>query len=529
MGTSPDVGGSRGLGRPQIPEYQEQQQAAQVLNLKAGMGLVQSTLEIPLHQVGGEDRYKYQADSSRPNLDTKVLVATQSPEMSEKDPAEEAQYQEILDKLPLQLSLGLQDDQKKPLHERNPKFVVFEMILRFVAKALVWLERVSQIDSSQHSANIAKIQAFPHATLRGWIEVTENICDLLKSSPAPLFHTQQGMRDVKTNDMILRKFLFFAKASLKVKEDMREKLVKKFEKELMTIDQQVKKRKIRGVFKITENLLDKLRDLIGSMKVEDGATNFMGLLSISGAFFPEKRKNLCFGKTVKEILTLIAGSQKETTFFQRQFLVRIMGLVTLLFPTITLLAAGKKSLKAKKDPRLEKDNVQSLAIRLASCLIAHSQLIPIVTNHLLAVMEISEDSREPFVVATDVMAMNILLLNADTGRNDIKTPQPLMKGIKKVLVPRLEFLREVVGEHKRHALLKELNTGIRQASIALKRKENSWGYFEAIKRSLKPLKMKITDLREECVATTYDLSTLLSSIEDIKIQTDYMKIVVQSA
>jgi len=517
MGSSPDVGGSKGLGRPQTLDYNEQSQTAQVANLKAGMGMVQSTLEIPLHQLGGEP-YQYQAHSSNPNLDTKVLVQMQRPDMPEKDPAEEAEYQEIMDELPLQLSLQLQNDQKKPQHERNPKFIVFELILRFVAKALVWLESVSEIDSSQHSASIAKTEAFPHATLRGWIEVASSICHSFKSSPVPLFMTPQGVRDVKTNFTLLKKMLGLAKGWLEVKEDHREKAMIKIEKELALLYKQMKTRKIQGLFQITENLLNELIVIMGSLKKKESACTVIGMISSSRA--------LIGGKTLMEILTTVSEAPKENGFFQKQFLPQLMILIIGIFPALTFVASGKRKLHAKNDPRLEKENIQSLAMRLASCLIAHSHVIPYVTEGIFNVIEVQ---KKELIAVTEVLAMNVLVLNADSEKNDVKSPQSLMSGIKQVLISLLEYLREVVGEHKSNELMRELNTGIRQADIALKRKKSSGGYFEAIRRCLKPLKLKYPDLRQDCAKVTEVAVRLLSGIHETHMQIDYTKIVVQAA
>lgn len=528
MGTSPDVFGSRGLGRPQNLDYQEQQQTSQVINLKAGLGMVETTLEIPLEMVGG-DIYKYQTTPSKPNLDSRVLLATQSPELPEKNPAEEAKYQEILDKLPLQLSLELQDDQKKPEYERNPKFVVFEMILRFVAKALVWLESVSQIDSSQHTANIAKIQAFPHAALRGWIEVAESIRNEAQSSPAPLMKTSQGRRDGALNAQILKKLISYARMFLEVPEDKKEKFLKHFEKELMSLQAQLEKKRVAGIFTITEILVEKLTLIIASCHCEVQAAPLIGWTDAAKTLFSNQKENLCFGKTLQTILIRVAEESKTATYFQKKLLPRLMGSIILIFPMLTLLASGKRTLKEKKDPRLAKDNIQSLAIRLGSCLIAHSCAAPLVARQLYKAIRLPAEELEAFVDLTDVMGINLLILTAAEGKNEIKTPTPILRGVEKVMSQRLEKLREAVRDSKPGELIRELNAGIRQADIALKREDDSWGYLEAVQRCLTPLKLKIEDLEEESEDTISVLASLLRSIEDMKMQTDFMRAVIQAA
>jgi len=522
MGSSPDVGGSRGMGRPQIMEYQEQAQTAQVANLKAGMGMVQSTLEIPLHQLGaGELPYQYQAHSAKPNLDTKVLVQMERPDLPEEDPAEEAAYQETLDKLPLQLSLQLQNDRKKPEHERNPKLIVLELILRFVAKALVWLESVSEIDSSQHSENIAKVEAFPHATLRGWIDVAGRICHTIKTSPAPSFMTPQGVRDVKTNFSIMKRMIALAKSWQDAKEDDRDKALKKIEKELALLQRQVATRKIQGLFRITESLLSELILIMGSLKNKTGACSLTTFVISSSSFNS--------GKTLMEILTALAETPEEFDLFQKQFLPPMMALIIAGFPLLAIAASGKRNLKAKKDERLEKETIQSLAMSLACCLIVHSEVLAYAADAIFGYLEISEEKRETLITATEVIAINSLVLAADSGKKEVKSPQPLLNGVKKGLVSKLEKLKEIVKEQKTTELFRELNTGIRQGGIALKRKESSGGYFEAIKRCLTPMKLKYPDLREDCEKVTEVAASLLSGIHDTRQQVDYSKIVVQAA
>ncbi len=384
MGTSPDVGGSRGLGRPQTLDYNEQAQSAQVAVLKAGVGLVQSTLEIPLPQVGREgERYRYPCNPSKPNLKTKVLVGISRPDTPRADPKEDEEFQRLIDELPLQLSLEMQNDRKKPAQERNPKFVVFELVLRFVAKALVWLESVSQVDPSQHSSNNAKMQAFSHATLRGWIDIAKQICLNLQSSPAALLHTPQGERDARTNAQILIKFITWSKAVLKAKPGQQKRILKKFKKDLLLIKQQIETKKIRGVFNVTESLIKNLIDHIGTFENENSAATLVAIM--------RTLESTPFRHVVDPALKLLAD-RPDLDPIQTLFVPRLMKFTAQIFPLLTFAASGKHALDAKSDTRLKHEYVQSLAMRLAAGLISEADVIALAAKKLFGAIGLTESA-----------------------------------------------------------------------------------------------------------------------------------------
>ncbi len=508
MGTSPDVGGSRGLGRPQTLDYNEQAQTAQIAELKAGLGLVQSTLEIPLPQVGREgERYRYPCNPSKPNLKTKVLVGVSRPDTPKADPKEEEEFQRLVDELPLQLSLEMQDDRKKPAQERNPKFIVFELILRFVAKALVWLESVSQVDPSQHSANNAKIQAFSHATLRGWIDIARHICLNLQSSPAALLHTPQGERDARTNAQILLKFITWAKALLKAKPSQQKRILKKFKKDLLLMRQQIETKKIRGVFYVTESLIKNLIDHIGTFENENSAATLTAIM--------RTQESTPFRQVLDPALKLLS-KHPDLQPIQMLFVPRLMKFAAQLFPILSFAASGKHALDAKSDKRLKHEYVQSLAMRLAAGLISESDVIELAAKKLLGAIGLTENANSSLTMITEALAMNILpAANADKA-------QPLMNGVKKKLSKRLKILKEEATE-------KELVASIRQADIALNRSENISGYFEAIRRMLRPQKMEFIDLQGECREIAGQAFSLLSALYIMRTQRDFVSAVTQAA
>ncbi len=520
MGTSPDVGGSRGMGRPQQLDYTEQQQTAQVVNLKAGMGMVDSALEIPLHLVGGE-RYQYEAHSARPNLDTKVLVSVARPDSPEKNPAEEAEYQEILDKLPLQLSLQLQDDNKKPWEERNPKFIVFEIILRFVAKARVWLESVSDIDASQHVSSRSKTDAFPKATLRGWVVAAERILGVMKSSPAPSFMTPAGVRDVKTNFTLIKRLIPLAKEALAAKVGKRGKVLKRMEKELMLLSAQVKTKKIGGLFRMTEALIDELVIITGTLRKKTSASSLMGWLSSC--------VSLVGGKHLHAVMALICEGRKDTGYYQQTFLPKLLTLTAGLFPALVLYASGKRSLAEKNDPRLEKDAIQSLAMRLAGALIAHSKVVPYLGEGVLEELDVPKEAQTELLAASEILAFHLLLLAAESGGKEIPDASPLLSSLKMRLAPLLKRIIERVKSQGESKQLKEIGIALRQADIALKHKEGSSGYFEGLKKGLSAVNIAYDDIAGESLKATKVASQLLNGIHETHRQTDFTKMVVQAA
>ncbi len=117
---------------------------------------------------------------------------------------------------------------------------------------------------------------------------------------------------------------------------------------------------------------------------------------------------------------------------------------------------------------------------------------------------------------TEALAMNILpSANADKA-------QPLMNGVRKKLDASLKILRKEAKD-------KELVASIRQADIALNRSENISGYFEAIRRMLRPQKMEFIDLQGECREIAGQTFSLLNAFYNTRTQRDFISAVTQAA
>jgi hypothetical protein len=508
MGSSPDVGGSRGMGRPETLQHHELEQTAQTQVLKAGVGLVKTTIDVPIHQIGvGEEKYKYQAESSKPNLQTKVLVAVTRPDNPRTDPREGEEFQRLVDEMPLQLSLELQEDRKKPEQERNTKFIVFELILKFVAKALVWLEDVSQIDSTEHSMNNAKMQAFSHAVLRGWIEVAKQITANLQTSAAPLLNTPQGKRDARTNAQILMQFTAWSKAVLKAKPKSRKKVLKKVKKDLLHIQHQIETKKIQGVFDVTESLIKNLIDLIGTFENEKSSAILITIM---------RTQKPPLGSVAADPVLKLLTDHPDLDGIQTIFLPRLMKFAAQIFPMLTFAASGKRTLDTKRDRRLKHEYVQSLALRLAAALISHAEVIPLAANRLFQAIGVEGDVKKLMAALTDALTMSILPVSA------AEKAGPLMNGVKRKLGERLALLRKEAAD-------KEIAASIRQADIALKRDENISGYFEAMQRMLGKEKIKFIDLQSECREIARLTLALLGAFYDTRGQKDFASMMSQAA
>lgn len=478
MGTSPDVGGARGMGRPQELQYQELDQTAQVQVLKQGVGMVETLLELPLNMVGGERYEKYKSDPSKPTLDTKVLSAIRRPDKPKSNPAEQKEFQRLADELPLQLSLELEEERKKPPLERDPKFIVFELILQFAAKALVWLDEADKIDPAFYVSNNAKIQAFSYATLRGWVANAEDIIAVLQSLAAAGNHSLQERRDAGTNAEILLQFATWAKVLLKAKKKPQQKILKKFKKDLLLIRQQIKTKKIQGILQVTQNLIENLVDHIGTFEKENSSAALIAAMKAARGY----RLPLALDPVIK-----IIAAQPELSRMQTIFAPSLMKFAALFFPVLSLAASGKHKLGKKQDMRVKKEYIQSLALRLGMGLIAHSEIISLIACKLFKTVDVPEKEVNNMAAITDALAMAAIPLSSG------EKPELVIRGVKKKLSQRFDSLREDVQE-------KELAPSIRQADIALK-SENITGFFEAVKRMIRLAEREFDDVQKECLAT----------------------------
>ncbi len=170
MGTSPDVGGRFGLGRPQELNYHELETTAQVVMTKAEMGIVPNTLDVPFMQLGGNP-WKYQASPSKPEIPVDVLTTVSYPEQAMSSKIEQEQYERLLKELPFKLGKDLDEENRKPLHERHEEFVVFEFILRYAARALAWINKVEVLTPEAFEDGTQKNRGFPFTAFEEWLHV----------------------------------------------------------------------------------------------------------------------------------------------------------------------------------------------------------------------------------------------------------------------------------------------------------------------------------------------------------------------
>lgn len=487
MGSSPDVGGSRGMGRPPTLDYREMEQTSTVELNKQQLGQVKNTLDVPFTLLGG-NAWKYQAHACKPTLTQTVFEAMVRNDIRDPNALSEKQFKELKDKLPVNLKMGLERSLKMSYEERDPAFIVLENLLRFFAKLLARFEIIEQVEV--HEEKRSHFQNLASSSLRRWTEDAVDILDILKE------------KNQKNSVVILSRLINFSRALLSSSGETRDSLITNLKKELGDLLMKVKEGLAPHVLQITLHLMTTLQEIVLSLGMENSSLYY--LIAKEEILSPISLEFL--NKLLKRDLSL-----GESDLF---FLPKLVGLALLLSLFITLHASGIKRQEREEDERFESEAIQSLALKLAAALTAHSTLLREGATRLIQLLPLK---REPLITNGALLAALLELpITANGEEKEIKNSLSPLFGYSEEIKQTVAHIRTKGGPP-----LRSIEKAAEERSIL--------GLTEAVKRVCEEEEIDYDSLIKESFLKLQSVFGMLEAHEEAKQQEGLMNVIKQSA
>lgn len=532
MGTSPDVGGRGGLGKPLVPDYNELEATAQTQNFKLGLGIVPNTLDVSFTKLGGEI-WKYQASPSKPSVPMDVLKGIQRPLPEMKSSLEEEHFQSILDDLPTNLENELKRQQKLPYSKRDSAYVAFEEVLRFAAKALTWLEETKAIDPSAYAERTSTLNQIPKALFYRWISLAEASKKELQFLEKTL--PNRTLSSIyKDNLKWLTKLLNHAKSITQEKD---EKIIKKALRELYLeiseLNQAYRQGKLSTALQWTGALLHALLTPVAALSLKIKSNSFIFALQygVDPLSDPLNTKRE-FSEGFQKLSKLLKGLLDRNETIYHPYITSSMHFMTLIFASLVTEAGGisfaaSQEEKAPKRERLFE--ARSLAFALATSLITSAHTLPTLASLLFAAFPLGKNNREMLEQSSVSMALNSLLLAAAKGDKSVKRITPVILGMKSALITALMHVKKIISKNDLSTEEeREFGILIRQSLLTIQ-KGKPMGYLEPTYEWLGKQNIKKEQIQAECEAVVELCVLMLSNCHKLDQLTNFTSVVSQAA
>lgn len=502
MGSSPDVGGRFGLGKPQQADYFEMQTTAQVQDMKTSLGIVPNTLDVMFTELGGEP-WKYKASPSKPEISENVLTAISYPDAAQASKLEKEQFERLLREIPLKLLMELKRENQLPFEERDPLLLLFERILRFAGRALAWLQTMKQAEPEGYVENVGKNRGLAQQILKGWVQIAqETLAEL---------NEKEGIE--KSNIEILQPLVQLANVLLEVDESKKEKAAEVLLERVNGWNKLYNQKRIPNVLLNTGALIKTLLPIAASLTMGGAAP---GLLAMAFASFESEWS----GKEITQLFEQFGHAFSELKLAQQFFLEHMGKWINVLFMGIVSEAAGI-NVSDKDKEKLE--GVRSAASLLASRLVTESEWAAVLSASVCEALKLGEFNRTA-TESLPLLAMHILLLAGVRGGPSKSTVDPLLKGMGNKVRHGLQVLKEEENDQ----LSAAIGLAIRQADIALQ-KESPAGYFEALKNVAMLLHLHLDSLEENSEELLKYIVLILQMCHRLSEQNKMVTVVNQAA
>lgn len=543
MGTSPDVGGRSGIGRPLVPQYEELEATARVQVGKQGLGIVPNTIEIVFTQMGG-NIWRYEAQASKPKLPMDVLVAVTHPDAKETPSLEKQIFEKLVHELPLKLSLELQRERKKRPHERDPVFVVLEQILQFAARAERWLRDIAENQYPIREERVSFVAAFPLLALQGWVSAAKEI--VREINP---FSRANGIDagKYKKNEELIKPLISIAESVLYSNtEEKRAEATAQLIEQAMRLEHAYLQKKLPILFQLIGKMLSPLVSIATALSYNTAAPALIHLSfgmqgaekyrSFADSFADSPADSLAeegskesgwVDVAYRKIALQLAASLAEATEIEKRYIPATVYFLMTLYSSLVAEAAGAPS-RSKHTTKEQTERIRSLAFALASTLIAHSKVIHRIAEEIVGFLISDTMYQQKLKDAMVILSLSAPILAGSKGDQEIHSMQSLMQGIQEIMQISLESIRQLGEETRGSPLNKQMGVAIRQAILSWE-KLNSLGYLESIEAALKPFDITLQSSQYESEQVVAFAVSLLNALYRTEEQEKFTSIVRQAA
>ncbi len=515
MGSSPDVGGRFGLGRPQVPDVHEQQTSAHVHVAKQGLGIMPNTLEVPFTQLG-DQAWKYKSPATKPLIPSKVLVAVVREDPKENSALEEKFYQECTEELPLDLNFNLKKENKKPPYQRDYRFLVLDQLLRFLSKALTHLAYCEKLRPEDYPENCNKVRARPFSALWEWLSIADNLIHSMQKLYGSLRQDVEHSSSLAHNLSLLKELKETVNKVLKNDDRLSELMA--LNKRLELLKERYSSKQDEHPLKIMENAVTTLAAITHAVTKGPKAHLLLAPNLIENCYLSNPVATGGIGKGIQAILKKMISSINGIDTTDALHSTHFAHLLLFLFQALVLQASGAPRLIAKEGKKAltgEKERMQSFAYKLASCLIATSYVLPTIGREAFTLTHLNPDAASNLVEGIDFLAMNIPIIAGWEGSELIKGADPLIGGMRLLLLERLNQMKSNFENNETGST--DIAIALRQAILSLQ-KEESLSYFEAIDTALNEVELNLGTLKKESEEVCTFVILLLGTINDIHSQ-----------
>ena len=323
---SPDIGGSRlGLGKPLQPDYRELETTAQMEYTKAGLSIVPNTLDVPFEELGG-NLWDYKAPSSKPEMPLNVLTGISYPDAAISSKAELKQYNRLKEELPVKLGMELTRQNRKPMEERDSEFVIFERILKFTARALAWLEDISEIDPEAYVENNSKNTLLPILALSGWITTAEQLVEEM-TYLSSIANLEGSMPSLKENIEMIMPCILEGKEVLKADHLTQTRALQSLKVRAFALQKSFTQQRLSNALSISESLIEALLPVVMVLSKEHASPAFFHLyLGVEGLKVTDDEK---MGKSMQSILQTVSQVNGDIPESEQRLTASLLHVLTL--------------------------------------------------------------------------------------------------------------------------------------------------------------------------------------------------------
>lgn len=526
MGISPDAGGRVGLGRPLQPDYFELETTAQTQVMKAGLGLVPNTLEIPFTQIGG-NLWKYQAAATKPEIPMDVLQGVVYPELETKSKAELENFQKLVNELPIKMKLELDDERKKTLEDRQGSFWVLEKIIRFYARALTWVENVQELRVTEFEENAQKNNNLTLLYLKNWLSTAEEIVKnwtLIekKETDAML------KRRFRENCNLLNPYILNVREIVENSIDSKEsRATLRLITSANALQKEIFDRRLGNALCLIESLLETLKIGACALLFSKGSAFAFSLSFLHPRTFIKDESEETFGTVLDKAVNYIASRIEGLNFPQMEEMKSLTLGSSFLFNALVLSAADI-NITNPETAKFDTSSLRSLACQLALCLITKSQFLRCCLQPLVSQMNLHAEAARLIQEILPLFPLNIFWIAGLKGTKTGYLSDTVVRGLREELLQHFEKLLNILQATEISTSTRESMSLMREAQETLKAGDLN-AYLNCLYRMCSPFQINLETLMDESLKEVNWASRLLTLLKQVTEQNKSISIMREAA
>jgi hypothetical protein len=488
----PDVGGRAGAGRPLQQTYHEQETTAQNQMAKQSLCLTQNTLDVMFTELGG-NKWEFSANSSKPFLPMTVLAGLVNAEMEKENPQIQEEYEKLFKQLSLKLSQRLKENKKLPFEEQDPLCIIFEMVMRFAARGLVWLQFVEEITPELYPDSLSATSVAPLTAFNSIISVAQDTVRLLLKMKLKDNLEMNAM--IKNNSEVLLTLIREGMEVQETKVNRNEKLENMLQN-LLTLQNHIRKDQISYLLPNVKQIIDIAVYQTSGLLIEGKACAALNGMNTAAPLLVTQTDSW-IGNAVHLLIKSLCSSTLLTDT-QHLYLNSFAHVLVAGASALIIEGSGATRLSGVDIAKQVPDWLEAeipFAITLSTTLFAESEVVKTIIEEFVTGLVLPPKLHTLYVNGLALMFWSLLLVAGSKEGKLIDSPQPLFEALQKTLSEHLIKVKETL-ETIESQEARRLGALVKQAEIAAR--EGSYkGYHEVILELIKPQGIRVDSVQDE--------------------------------